>query len=294
MKTGSLSDLTRSDGAMIQTMTMKPVDILATKPDYNKWMAEPPTVGDWAKVFYREYVGLADEELKQHLMEIRELAWKVYQYRCVASFFFVNYNLGETFGQEWYGRILERVQGGDKFLDLACAFGHVARNLVYDGASQENIISSDLRPEFWELGYQLFRDRERFHCEFRQTDIFDPFCLEEYNGKINILHTSAFFHLFDLERQKKVVNAVLRLVSTKPGTIIFGRQVGNTVPEFRKHPWRSTDYGLYSHNEESFRSMFAEVAGEGWDIKTLFVTRPENLASNGGLYGRLRFTITRL
>ena len=280
---------------MLQTMTLKPVDILATKPDYTRWLAEPPTVGDWAQKFYREYVGLADaEELKQHLMEVRESAWKIYQYRCVASFYFVNYNLGEGYGQDWYAGILERVKGGDKFLDLACAFGHVGRNLVYDGAPQENIISSDLRPEFWELGYQLFRDRETFHCKFHQADIFDPTCLEEYNGQINILHTSAFFHLFDLDRQKRVVRALLRLVSTKPGTTIFGRQAGNTVPEFRKHPWRLSDYGLYAHNGESFRSMFEEAAGDGWDVKTWLMTKPENHAANGGLYGRLRFIITKL
>jgi len=280
---------------MTQTMTLKPVDILAQKPDYTKWLAEPPMVGDWARQFYREYVGLGDEEeLKKHLMEVRDLAWKVYQYRCVASFYFVNYNLAEGFGQEWYSGILERVKQGKKFLDLACAFGHVARNLVYDGAPQENIISSDLRPEFWELGYQLFRDRERFHGEFRQADIFDPTCLDDYNGKINILHTSAFFHLFDLERQKRVVHVLLRLLSTKPGTTIFGRQAGNTVPEFRTHPWRPSDYGLYAHNAESFKSMFEEVAGDGWDIKTWLITKPDNVAPNGGTYGRLRFIITKL
>lgn len=253
-------------------------------------------VGDWARQFYREYVGLADEEeLKKHLMEVRDSAWKVYQYRCVASFYFVNYNLAEGFGTRWYSGILERVKQGDKFLDLACAFGHVARNLVYDGAPQENIISSDLRPEFWELGYQLFRDRDTFHGEFRQADIFDPTCLEDYNGKIDILHTSAFFHLFDLERQKKVVGVLLRLLSTKPGTTIFGRQAGNTVPEFRKHPWRPSDCGLYAHNAESFKSMFKEVAGEGWDVQTWLVTRTENnIAPNGGTYGRLRFIITKL
>jgi len=280
---------------MLKTMTMKPVDILATNPDYTKWLAEPPTVGDWARKFYREYVGLADEEeLKQHLMEVRESAWKIYQYRCVASFFFVNYNLGETYGQEWYSGILERMKGGDKFLDLACAFGHVGRNLLYDGAPQENIISSDLRPEFWELGYHLFRDRETFYSKFHQADIFDPTCLEEYNGQINILHISAFFHLFDLERQKRVVRALLRLLSTKPGTTIFGRQAGNTIPEFKTHPWRPSDYGLYAHNAESFRGMFEEVAGEGWDVKTWLVTKPENQANNGGLYGRVRFIITKL
>ena len=183
----------------------EPAELLGPQVNVNEWLAEPPTVGEWARKFYREYVGIADEEeLKEHLIEVRALAWKVYKYRCVASFLFVNYNLGESYGWEWYDGIIQRVKRGDKFVDLACAFGHSARNLVYDGAPQENVISGDLRQEFWELGYQLFRDREKFHAVFHQGDIFDSNYLQEYNGQIDILHTSSFFHLFEFEDQQKL------------------------------------------------------------------------------------------
>jgi hypothetical protein len=278
----------------METKTRNPVEILAPKFDYREWFIEPLVVQDWARKFYREYVGITgEEELKKHLTEVRGLAWEIYPYRCIASFYFVNYNLGESYGWEWYNSILERLKAGNIILDLGCAFGHTARNLVYDGAPQENIISGDLRPEFWELGYQLFRDRESFHCKFYEGNIFDKEYLQDYNGKINIVHISSFFHLFELEIQQDLVRRLLQIVSTKPGTIICGRSAGNTKTCVYKHPFRSGQC-LYQHNEESFRRMFESVAGDGWDIKVRLIARSEIVAPNGGLPGRLTFIITKL
>ena len=272
-----------------------PADELPPRLAYKDWMVDTPPVGEWAKEFYSEYVGIKDEkELVEHLLEVRRQAWEVYRYRCIASFLFVNYNLRDAYGKEWYDGILERIKSGQKLLDLGCAFGHTGRNLVYDGAEQKNIISGDLRQEFWELGFQLFRDREKFHAPFLQGDILDPQYLTEFDGQIDIVHTSAFFHLFDLPFQKAIVRRLTRLVSLKPGSVIFGRQVGNTVPAFKKHPLRPGQ-GLYQHSEESFRAMFESVAPGKWDVQTWLTTRKESLSDdNGGFQGRLRFIITRL
>lgn len=273
----------------------KVADILSSRPNYDQWFAEAPMIGDWARRLYSEYAGITDEEeLKAHLMEIRDEGWKVYKYRCVASFFFVNYNLGETYGWEWYTDVLERVKGGATILDLGCAFGHIARNLVYDGAPQENIISGDLRAEFWQLGYRLFRDKDKFHGRFFQGDIFDEHYLEELEGKIDIIHTSAFFHLFTLPRQKILMSRLLRLVSTKPGAIIFGRQAGCTIPCQLQNSLRPGE-GLYMHSEESFKEVWETVAGQGdWDIQLHLKPHMCCVGENGGERGRLHFIITRL
>jgi SAM-dependent methyltransferase len=270
-----------------------PDDELPPRLAPKDWMVDKPKLGEWAKKFYAEYVGIMDEnELTEHLIEVRRQAWEVYKYRCIASFLFVNYCLRDSYGAEWYDDILKRINGGQQFLDLGCAFGHTARNLVYDGAAQENIISGDLRQEFWDLGYELFRDRNKFKGTFHQGDIFDPDYLSEFDGQIDIVHVSAFFHLFDLDEQKAIVRRLLRLVSSKPGTVIFGRQVGNTIPSYKKHPYRAGQ-GFYQHNEEGFRAMFDSVANGKWDIQTWLTTRNDEPADNGGFQGRLRFIITQ-
>jgi hypothetical protein len=268
-------------------------DIMSSRPNFDEWLAEPPPVSDWAKSFFAEYVGITDEkELIRHLMEVRDSAWKVYQYRCVASFHFINYNLEEAYGTEFYQRVLQRVKNDELFLDLGCAFGHVARNLVFAGVPQKNIISADLRQEFWDLGFQLYGDPDKFHGTFCKGDIFDPKYLEEYDGKVNIVHASAFFHLFDLEHQELLIRRLLRLVSKNPGTVIFGRQAGNTIPWHRKHPFRNEQ--VYQHSGESFKKFLQDEAGEGWEAKTWFRARPEDVATNGGLHGRLIFMLTKL
>jgi hypothetical protein len=273
---------------------LRPVDILKPNINYDEWFAVAPIIEPWARKFYREYAGIADEEeLKKHLMEVRELAWKVYKYRCVASFYFVNYNLGETYGEQWYGALIQRLKSGEKLLDLACAFGHAARNLVYDGAPEENVISGDLRQGFWDLGYQLYRDQDRFHGVFRQGDFFDPTYLREYNGKIDMIHNSAFFHLFDLGDQYKIVKRFLQLFTNKPGDVLFGRAAGNSRPCRMEHPERPGQV-FYQHSEESFREMWTHAAGNEWDVKIQFKTREGYIAPNGGLHGRLIFIMTRV
>ena len=272
----------------------KTVDISSPQPNLHDRLTEPPIVGEWAKRFYREYVGITDEEeLKKHLMEVRGLAWQVYSYYCVASFSFINSSLGESFGREFYDGVLQRLKRGDMLLDLACAFGYTARNLVYDGAPQENIISGDLRKGFWDLGYQLFRDQDKFHGEFREGDIFDPEYLKDLEGKIDIIHTTNFFHLFKLPEQKNLVRRLTELVSTKPGTIIFGHQVGDTevyYSQSRLNPGT----GLYRHTEESFRAMFKDNATGNWDINIWYTPRTWKVTETFRIRGKLTFVITRL
>lgn len=270
-----------------------PADTLPPKLDLKDWLVKTPTVGTWAQRFYKTYAGLEGDELTRHLLEIRRQAWEIYKYRCVASFLFVNYNLEEKYGGDFYDDILRRISCGDRFLDLACGFGNVARNLVYDGAPEENIISADLRREFWDLGYQMFRDRDRFNGEFHQGDIFDKDYLQDLDGTIDILHTSAFFHLFDVAQQQKILRRVLKLISSKPGTIIFGRQAGNTSPyQVLKHPLRP-GRGLYQHNEESFKAMIEEVTDE-WDVQVWLTPQMDSVYENGGRIGSLRFIITKV
>ena len=277
-----------------------PFEVLAPKANLNEWLVEAPPISDWARKLYSEYVGISDdEELKQHLMQIRSEAWQIYQYRCVATFMFVNYNLADFYGHEWYqSKILDPMRKeGAMFLDLACAFGHTARNLVFDGVNHEQIINGDLRQEFWELGYKLFRDKDKFHGKFYQGDILDEEYLKEWEGKFDILHVSALFHLFDLDDQKKIFRRIVALLSKKPGSVCFGRGAGNTIPRYKIHPARSQ--GFYQHNEDSFRAMFADVVPqEGWDFKVTLRTnyrgRPDSVDEFGGKRGHLYFVVTRL
>ena len=56
-------------------------------------------------------------------------------------------------------------------LDIGNCFGHDIRKLVFDGVPGGNLAGVELRPEFIELGYELFRDRETLGARMVQGDV---------------------------------------------------------------------------------------------------------------------------
>ena len=154
--------------------------------------------------------------------------------------------------------------GEQVFLDLGCAFAQDIRRLVADGVDSSKCYGSDLRLDFMELGYDLFRDRETLQSKFITGDVFDDDSpLKELDGKVDIVGASAFFHLFSLERQKVVARRVAKLMKPQKGSLVVGIQVGNDVPG--EVPTKSGG-SRYQHNLESWRKLWDEV-GEEMGVK---------------------------
>ena len=99
-----------------------------------------------------------------------------------------------------------------------------------DGAPPENLFGCDLRPEFFDLGYRLFKDKEKLSNNFFAADIMDPSStLSTWYGKIDIIYAGSFIHLFAYAGQVEVCKKIVRLLKDKKGSILLGRQVGNLV-----------------------------------------------------------------
>src|ERR1700744_4549081 len=104
-----------------------------------------------------------------------------------------------------YQEVLGRVKRGEKFLDLGCCVGQEIRQLVFDGAPSANTYGSDLWGDFFAVGYELFSDKDKLQTTCIAADVFDDRSpLTKLTGKINIIYTGAFFHLFSLEEQEKI------------------------------------------------------------------------------------------
>ena len=124
------------------------------------------------------------------------------------------------------------------------------RKLVFDGYPGSNVIGCDLRPEYVDLGYELFGDRDRCPIRFITGNIFDLSDnstltdvgeeagalsltsvneLSQLRGALTHLYTGALFHLFDEETQYKLAVRLALLVKRSPGTVIFGRHQGLKV-----------------------------------------------------------------
>ncbi|KAK1071792.1 hypothetical protein LTR74_003164 [Friedmanniomyces endolithicus] len=151
--------------------------------------------------------------------------------------------------------------GTQIYLDLGCAFAQNLRRLVADGVPSSQCYGADLRLEFLELGYELFADRATLDSKFIAADVFDEgSALRELDGRVDIVDASSFFHLFTLDEQKKVARRVLALLKPREGSLVVGRQVGNSRPG--EYGMRSGEGTRYRHDVASWRGMWEEIGGE--------------------------------
>lgn len=223
----------------------------------------------------------------------REKGWKVFQYPCLGVYAFLTLTI---VGASQYDEVLQHVKNGATFLDLGCCFGQVIRKLVFDGAPGENLTGSELEPAFVELGYELFRDKQKLKATFTTGDFFSADIGGLQGQSFDYIYGGAFFHLFNWKEQVDAMSRAVGLLKTKPGSMIFGFQTGAEKAQLRPHA--STRSGeLYSHNAESLQKLISEVAEQmGVELRTEVnvvgnatrVNRPD-----GGDWQYLRFSITR-
>jgi hypothetical protein len=170
-----------------------------------------------------------------------------------------------------YPEVLERVKNGERFLDLGCCLGQEIRKLVFDGAPSACTYGSDLWGDFFSVGYELFKDKDKLQTNFVAADVFeDSSPLTDLAGKMNIIYTGAFFHLFSLEDQEKIALRVVQLLVPQPGALIVGRQSGSEVSgEFAKSGDKS-GRKHFRHNAQSWKELWDRVGertGSRWLVE---------------------------
>lgn len=200
-------------------------------------------------------------------MSQRERAWQIHHYPCVGLYRFIHFSLCRH--PIYQNTILPRLRApntDDIFLDVGTCFGQDVRKLIYDGVYPEGkIYASDILTEFWELGFELFRDRDRLPNELflYPANLFDNDSgLNRIRGKISIIHMNAVFHLFNYESQLEMAKRTVKLLRPGPGTLIIGQQMGSLHAGEYASRWRDPDATIYRHNSESWAQMWGRVGKE--------------------------------
>ncbi|KAL8996354.1 MAG: hypothetical protein Q9169_004120 [Polycauliona sp. 2 TL-2023] len=144
-----------------------------------------------------------------------------------------------------------------------------------EGVPTTNLFASDIIPDFWLLGFDLFRDRATFDARFIQSDILDresALMKGEHKGKMDIILVNQLFHLFSRETQVQMAKNVVEL-GTRDAWVA-GWQIGgrNGVPSGRhKGTVAGSDERLF-HNDRSWKEMWGQVGretGTRWVVETL-------------------------
>lgn len=158
----------------------------------------------------------------------------------------------------------------DAFLDVACGLGQVLRKLTADGINPSKLYGTDILGKYLDLGFELFRDRDRFPSgHFTPADLLQSGGddgLGALEGKMTLIHASNFFHLFDWDEQVRIGRNLVRLM--QPGAsdrVIFGRHIGRrhagTMVSARSGGTR------YLHDLGSFQKLWDEIGlatGTSW------------------------------
>ncbi|EGN91680.1 hypothetical protein SERLA73DRAFT_118302 [Serpula lacrymans var. lacrymans S7.3] len=276
--------------------------------------------------FLKSETGIDDDEtLKRHILAVQAEAYKVHPYTCIRILSFTQTLISKI---PPYDHLLKlgRERKDAIFIDVGCCFGADLRRAVADGYPVENVLGTDLHPEFWKLGYELFNSpHESFPVPFVAGDVLNPSHLQvvppfydavktpvpdlksltslnPLHGHVSAIHTSSFFHLFTEEQQLAIARGLASLLSPQPGSMIFGFHVGK--PEKGILDRARLSYDMFCHCPESWTAMWDEIFEKGTvrvDAKLQEITL-DNIAFELGLspghsapkFWVLRWSVTRL
>ncbi|KAI0935866.1 hypothetical protein AcV5_004166 [Taiwanofungus camphoratus] len=275
--------------------------------------------------FYKAQTGIHDEDaLKQHIMRVQADAYQVHPYNCIRRFNFTRLKISRL---PAYSHLLKlgKERAGAIFLDIGCCFGNDARKAVADGYPVQNVVASDLHPEFWALGHTLFNSTpETFPVPFIAGDAFDPAhlpptppfsapppaplpapapltSLVPLLGHVSAIHASAFFHLFDEPRQAQLARALAGLLAPAPGSLIFGShggraQKGRRAAAEAESSWRTEP--MFCHSPESWAALWDGEVFEKGSVRVEAYLKEsaqgEEANTEGPRNGVLVWSVTRL
>ncbi|TFK50833.1 hypothetical protein OE88DRAFT_1712763 [Heliocybe sulcata] len=276
------------------------------------------SLGEEESAFFKSQTGIADdEELKKHILTVQDKAYKVYPYPCIRRFAFTKLKISRHPAYQQFLQLGKTCERG-VFLDIGCCVGNDARKAIADGYPMRNVIASDLRPEFWNLGHELFKSTpQTFPVPFIPGNALESTLIgstePRYSppsspapelssltsltpllGRVSAIHASAFFHVFNEAEQFQVAQRLGALLSTEPGSVIFGSHEGRPESGTREY---IPGVRMFCHSPESWRELWEERIFKKGSVKVdaqLEQVARSDLSSTSEVHYLLVWSVTRL
>ncbi|OQE38936.1 hypothetical protein PENCOP_c007G03133 [Penicillium coprophilum] len=234
-------------------------------PWYEPELIEAP---EPAKTLLEKYSKIPPDQVVNHVKKVRDRAFAVFPYPCIGSFRFLDLSIPQS---PLYPEVLDRLKSGQKLLDVGCAVGQELRQLVFDGVPSENLYASDLRQDFYDIGYDLFNDHDHLKAQFIVADVFDDNSdlVKNLTHKIDIVNAASFFHLFNWNQQLLVAKRLVGLLQDKPGSLLIGRQIGLVNPPPPENEEAAGKH--YRHDPATWEKFWEQVGAETgtkWEVET--------------------------
>lgn len=190
----------------------------------------------------------------------------MHPFPCIGQFRFLDLNLSR---RSCYPLILSRLlpDASALYLDIGCCVGQDLRRLLSDGVQPSQVYGAELRGDYVDLGYELFRDAATLPRDhFVTADVLDEGPgngLERFEkeGGVDVLHLGMILHVFSTAEQKRVcVRAGTKLLRPKKGSLIVGQAVAHVDGPRAFETWPGKKN--VRHNVESFKKLWSEIEQE--------------------------------
>ncbi|KPI45476.1 uncharacterized protein AB675_594 [Cyphellophora attinorum] len=236
----------------------------------------PPAMSDLLEHYAHVPPGPNHQTQIDHVLAVRDPVYKSNPYPCIGRFRFLTLDLAThcLYKTDVLPRMTSTSSPPQIFLDLGTCLSQDMRKLIYDGAPPLHCYGADIIPAYIDAGYKLFNDAERFPRDtqfFCPMDIFDEDpssnpLLKGSGGKVDIIHATAFFHLFSWDQQLVVAAQCLRLLRKQgrqedEGCLILGKQVGYVEAQESQRR-DNPELKSFRHNEASWRKLWESVVRE--------------------------------
>ncbi|KAJ5591913.1 uncharacterized protein N7459_002282 [Penicillium hispanicum] len=245
----------------------------ADKPVW--YQNEIESINPEAQRLLERYSGFKPDEVLPHVVKLRDEAFAIWHYPCIGQLRFLSFYLPQ---HPVYARVLAYLRDDPTagFLEAGCCFGQEIRHLADQGIPGTQLMGCDIEAAFFDLGYQLFRDRDSLGATFASGDFLSEKCLDPSTevsqrlaGKVDIVFASSLFHLWKYESQLRAATNLVRLCRDKPGVMLVGRQLGSLLAGH----YSLKDVGKgsnYRHNMESLKGFWYDVGlatGTRWTVE---------------------------
>ncbi|EMD41446.1 hypothetical protein CERSUDRAFT_90010 [Gelatoporia subvermispora B] len=280
--------------------------------------------------FLKSQIGIADDQaLREHCFKVQADALKarppssircpigVYPYNCIRRFSFVKVKIAKL---PAYPHLLKlgTERPGAIYLDIGCCLGYDARKAISDGFPVSQVVTSDIRSEFWEVGHALFRSTpETFPVPFLPGNAFDQDFLKRVApsyeppstpapdlhsltsltpllGHVSAIHASAFIHLFNETQQYQIAESLAGLLSPEPGSFIFGWHVASQERGVLPDSALRRGGTMFCHSPESWAELWdGQIFKKGTvRVDAVLVQNPKPATSH--TTSHMQWSVTRL
>lgn len=256
-----------------------------------------------------KYSKVPPDEVVSEIFKIREKAWAIANYPCIGHFMYLPMREFDGNNNTEMYKAIDRLKAPgsqDTFLEIGGFLFHTLRRLVYEGVDSTRLYGTDLHAEFFELGYQQFRDRETLKSTFVTADLllsdaeYEASAVPKtLDGNISLIHATNFFHLFTWDAQIRICERIVRFfrrgLSADTPAVLFGFHAGSLTPgEYQV----GGTIPVFLHGEDTFQSLWDEVGkktGTNWKVSMQATTGTEPYPNALNEVAReMRYVVTQI